>query len=622
MALDPDGNDARRSSLGRHVHDPGRGGAVAAVPDGPRGGRARGDGTGARRASSPPSRASTPPSSARSTRSARGCCGSGPSRPEWTRASPRWTSPRTRRRGGRLEPLHRAALRGREPRSSRAWRRSASASRTCARPTRRSRTTRTSSRRSGPKSRRPISRRSGARSRRFSRAPAPDLPAEMPADGWTDFQEAVRRALRIVALERRAATPRRSSGSSTPSAGPATRARMPGRLRIEFETLCRDTIEPGSAPVARVPPSDPPERHRAGRRRVRRVAAAQRAPELPGPPSARARLSCAITRRSGATSRRASCRSSSTSSRTRTRSRPRSSSTSRAKRPRKRTGAALTPRPAALRRRRPEAVDLPVPPRRHRDLRRRAGAHRKERPRAEPLGQLPRHRPPLRLGQHRLLAAVSPPRRRRSRPRGCALAAQRRRGSSRRLSPRVADADLGHGAARRAGFATRIARTIEAAVARGTPAGPKTSSSSSARAGTCRTTRGSSRRAGFRTSSPAAAPSRTRRSSRTLLPLLQALSDPDDPVPFVPCCAGPLFGVDDEALYLFSRAGGRFSLPRRAARTAPTRGSRGPANSCGRARRSRPRCRPRPRSRGSADARLDGLRRRPRSSATAAPGTC
>ncbi len=47
---------------------------------------------------------------------------------------------------------------------------------------------------------------------------------------------------------------------------------------------------------------------------------------------------------------------------------------------------------------------------------------------------------------------------------------------------------------------------------------------------------------------------------RTLLPLLQALSDPDDPVPYVSVLRGSLFGVDDEALYLFSRAGGRFSF--------------------------------------------------------------
>ena len=44
-----------------------------------------------------------------------------------------------------------------------------------------------------------------------------------------------------------------------------------------------------------------------------------------------------------------------------------------------------------------------------------------------------------------------------------------------------------------------------------------------------------------------------------LLPVLDALSDPDDPVPYVAALRGPLFGVDDGALYRFSRAGGRFS---------------------------------------------------------------
>ena len=47
---------------------------------------------------------------------------------------------------------------------------------------------------------------------------------------------------------------------------------------------------------------------------------------------------------------------------------------------------------------------------------------------------------------------------------------------------------------------------------------------------------------------------------RTLLPLLQAISDPDDPVPFAAVLRGPLFGVDDEALYRHARAGGRFSF--------------------------------------------------------------
>jgi len=46
---------------------------------------------------------------------------------------------------------------------------------------------------------------------------------------------------------------------------------------------------------------------------------------------------------------------------------------------------------------------------------------------------------------------------------------------------------------------------------------------------------------------------------RTLLPLLRAISDPDDPVPFLAVLRGPLFGVDDEALYRHFQAGGRFS---------------------------------------------------------------
>jgi ATP-dependent helicase/nuclease subunit A len=47
---------------------------------------------------------------------------------------------------------------------------------------------------------------------------------------------------------------------------------------------------------------------------------------------------------------------------------------------------------------------------------------------------------------------------------------------------------------------------------------------------------------------------------QTLLPLLQAISDPDDPVPFTAVLRGPLFGVDDEALYRHARSGGHFSF--------------------------------------------------------------
>jgi ATP-dependent helicase/nuclease subunit A len=45
-----------------------------------------------------------------------------------------------------------------------------------------------------------------------------------------------------------------------------------------------------------------------------------------------------------------------------------------------------------------------------------------------------------------------------------------------------------------------------------------------------------------------------------LLSLLEAVADPDDPVPLVAALRGPFFGVDDEALYRFARAGGRFQF--------------------------------------------------------------
>jgi ATP-dependent helicase/nuclease subunit A len=45
-----------------------------------------------------------------------------------------------------------------------------------------------------------------------------------------------------------------------------------------------------------------------------------------------------------------------------------------------------------------------------------------------------------------------------------------------------------------------------------------------------------------------------------LMPVLETLADPDNPVPLVAALRGPLFGVDDEALYRFARAGGRFSF--------------------------------------------------------------
>ncbi len=47
---------------------------------------------------------------------------------------------------------------------------------------------------------------------------------------------------------------------------------------------------------------------------------------------------------------------------------------------------------------------------------------------------------------------------------------------------------------------------------------------------------------------------------RALLSFLAAIADPDDPVPFVAALRGPLFGIDDEALYRHFATGGRFSF--------------------------------------------------------------
>ena len=87
---------------------------------------------------------------------------------------------------------------------------------------------------------------------------------------------------------------------------------------------------------------------------------------------------------------------------------------------------------------------------------------------------------------------------------------------------------------------------------------------------------------------------------RTLLPLLRTISDPDDPVPFVSVLRGPLFGVDDEALYRLLARRRPVLVPGDPAGGRRSRGSSGPASSCARARSWRRRCRRRPRSRGSA----------------------
>jgi ATP-dependent helicase/nuclease subunit A len=46
----------------------------------------------------------------------------------------------------------------------------------------------------------------------------------------------------------------------------------------------------------------------------------------------------------------------------------------------------------------------------------------------------------------------------------------------------------------------------------------------------------------------------------TLVCALEAIADPENPVPLVAALRGALFGIDDESLYRFQRAGGRFDL--------------------------------------------------------------
>ncbi|MEO8431162.1 MAG: UvrD-helicase domain-containing protein [Acidobacteriota bacterium] len=46
----------------------------------------------------------------------------------------------------------------------------------------------------------------------------------------------------------------------------------------------------------------------------------------------------------------------------------------------------------------------------------------------------------------------------------------------------------------------------------------------------------------------------------SLLAAIEAVADPENPVPLVATLRGPIFGVDDEALYRFRRSGGRFDF--------------------------------------------------------------
>ena len=202
-------------------------------------------------------------------------------------------------------------------------------------------------------------------------------PRRRPTDGPT-YQEAVRRAVRLVGAARHERSPRLRAGARGAHAAEGAGRRRPAALKRRFETLCREVLEPALErwrqylhPIV-MPPSSP------AARRLRGLAPAERPAELPGPAPDRARPPARPSRTSAA--------------RFQERFLPilvdefQDTDPIQAEilfyltgeRPTRRPDwRKLVPRPGiALRRRRPEAVDLPLPPRRHRDLRRRPGPHR------------------------------------------------------------------------------------------------------------------------------------------------------------------------------------------------------------------------------------------------------
>ena len=66
----------------------------------------------------------------------------------------------------------------------------------------------------------------------------------MPPGGWSDYQEAVRRAARLVALRDTSDAPAFAQVLEALDRA-KKKATEAGRLRFEYETLCRDTLEPG-----------------------------------------------------------------------------------------------------------------------------------------------------------------------------------------------------------------------------------------------------------------------------------------------------------------------------------------------------------------------------------------
>src|SRR5262249_57543175 len=75
---------------------------------------------------------------------------------------------------------------------------------------------------------------------------AAELPDAMPTGGWNEYQEAVRRAARLVALR-----PAGDAAAFAQVLDALHRARKKpneaGRLRFDYERLCQDGLQPGLA---------------------------------------------------------------------------------------------------------------------------------------------------------------------------------------------------------------------------------------------------------------------------------------------------------------------------------------------------------------------------------------
>ena len=408
-----------------------------------------------------------------------------------------------------------------------------------------------------------LRRARGARSDSSCAAPRRSFRPRRPPGGWSDYQDAVRRARGSSALRDTADEPplRRGPRRARPRA--ARRHREAGPLRPAFEALCRDVVEPGARALARAPLPDrrcavvarrgadyAAWRRRNGRLNFQDLLLLAR-DLLRDHPHVRPRLPAAVP---------ADPRGRVPGHRPDPGRDP--LLPDRARRRRNATGARAVPLPGiALRGRRPEAVDLPLPARGHPDLRRWCGIASSEvRPRAPALDELPLDRAPLCLGQRRLRRdGFFPPRRRRSRPPTC-----RSRPTARRAAPRSSASKSARRPDGAAGVveqdSTRVARAIARGRRQRQPAARETSSSSSASASTCPSTPASSRREGIPSELAGGGAFADSEELAALLPLLAALADPDDPVALARRAARPAVRRRRRGALSLRAAGGRFSF--------------------------------------------------------------